>query len=79
MHAIEDIDDPRFNVIFNEDFDDDYDNEMNCIVKHMNYPGYEGNGTSVGDAGDDNDENDNNNDDDDDSNDDDVMVTNFKK
>jgi hypothetical protein len=31
------MDDPRFNVIFNKDFDDDYDNVMNRIVDHIKY------------------------------------------
>jgi hypothetical protein len=64
------MDDLWFNVIFNEDFDDDYDTVMNCIVDHINYPSCEGCGASVADVGDDNDGNDDNNDDDN-SNDDD--------
>jgi hypothetical protein len=65
------MDDPRFNAIFNEDFDDDYDNVMNCIVDHINYPSCEGSGASVADAGDDDDGNDNNNDDNNNDDDDD--------
>jgi len=73
------MDDSWFNAIFNEDFDDNYDNVKNCIVDHINYPSYEGSGASVADAGDDDDGNDNNdnednnndNDDNDDESDDD--------
>ena len=68
------MDDPRFNDIFNEDFDGNYDNVMNRIVDQINYPSYEGNGASVDGAGDDsngNDSNDSNDDDDDDNVDDD--------
>jgi hypothetical protein len=66
------MDDPRFNVIYKEDFDDDYDNVINRIVDHIKYPSCEGSGASVVDAGDDDDRNNNNdNNDDADSNDDD--------
>jgi hypothetical protein len=67
------MDDPRFNYIFNEDFDGNYDNVMNRIVNHINYPSCEGSGASVARAGDDGDGNnaDDSNDDDDDGDDDD--------
>jgi len=66
------MDDPRFNAILNEDFDDDYDNIMNPIIDHINYPSCEGSSASVANAGDHDDGNDNddNNNDDDDNNDD---------
>jgi len=66
------MDDPRFNDIFNEDFDGNYDNVMNRIVDHINYPSCEGSGASVASAGDDGDGNDadDSNDDDDDGDDD---------
>jgi hypothetical protein len=66
------MDDPRFNAILNEDFDDNYDNVMNPIIDHINYPSCEGSSASVANAGDDDDGNDNdgnNNDDDDNNND----------
>jgi hypothetical protein len=63
------MDDPWFNAIFNEDFDDNYDKVKNHIVDHINYPSCEGSGASVADAGDDDDGNDNN--DEDNNNDDD--------
>ena len=72
LHVFEDMDDPRFNVILNEDFDDDYDNIMNLIIDHINYPSCEGSSASVanpGDHDDGNDNDDNNNDDDDNNND----------
>jgi len=47
LHVIEVIDDPRFNDIFNEDFDGNYDNVMNRIVDHINYPSCEGSGALV--------------------------------
>ena len=62
------MDDPRFNVISNKDFDDDYDNVMNRIVDHINYPSCEDSGASVAYAEDDDDGN--NNDDDNNDNDD---------
>jgi hypothetical protein len=68
------MDDPRFNVIFNEDFDGNYDSVMNRIVDHINYPSCEGSGALVAGAGDDgdgNDDDDSNDDDDDDNSDDD--------
>ena len=70
------MDDPRFNVIFNEDFDGNYDNVMNCIVDHINYPSCEGSGASIASAGDDGDGNNTNdsNDDDDDSDDNDEFI-----
>ena len=65
------MDDPRFNAILNEDFDDDYDNVMNPIIDHINYPSCEGSSASVANPGDHDDGNDNddNNNDDDDNND----------
>jgi hypothetical protein len=60
------MDDPRFNDIFNGDFDDNYDNVMNRIIDHINYPSCKGSGASIAGAGDDGDGNDA-----DDSNDDD--------
>ncbi|XP_052301365.1 protein ALP1-like [Populus trichocarpa] len=68
------MDDPRFNDIFNEDFDGNFDNVMNRIVDQINYPSCEGSGASVDGAGDDsngNDSDDSNDDDDDDDVDDD--------
>jgi len=67
------MDDPRFNAILNEDFDDDYDNITNPIIDHINYPSCEGSSASVANPGDHDDGNDNddNNNDDDDNNDDD--------
>ena len=65
------MDDPRFNIIFNEDFDGNYDNVMNRIVDRINHPSCEGSGASVADAGDDDDGNDNNNDDNNNDDDDD--------
>ena len=50
--------DPRFNDIFNEDFDGNYDNIMNRIVDQINYPSCEGSGASVDGAGDDSNGND---------------------
>ena len=70
LHVIEDMDNPQFNVIFNKIFDDDYDNVINCIVDHINYPSCERSDASVANAGDDDDDG-NDNDDDDDNNDDD--------
>jgi hypothetical protein len=66
------MDDPRFNAILNEDFDDDYDNITNPIIDHINYPSCEGSSASVANPGDHDDGNDNddNNNDDDDNNDD---------
>jgi hypothetical protein len=66
------MDDPWFNDIFNRDFDGNYDNVMNRIVDHINYPSCEGSGASIIGAGDDGDGNDadNSNDDDDDGDDD---------
>ncbi|XP_034912237.1 uncharacterized protein [Populus alba] len=49
--------DPRFNDIFNEDFDGNYDTIMNRIVDQINYP-CEGSGASVDGAGDDSNGND---------------------
>ena len=40
------MDDPRFNDIFNEDFDGNYDDVMNRIVDQINYPSCEGSGAS---------------------------------
>jgi hypothetical protein len=74
LHVIEVMDDPRFNVIFYEDFDDNYDNVMNRIVDRINHPSCEGSGASVVGAvndGDGNNANDDSNDDDDDGDDDD--------
>jgi len=70
------MDDPWFNDIFNGDFDDNYDNVMNRIVDHINYPSCEGSGASIIDAGDDGDGNDadNSNDDDDDDDGDDEFI-----
>jgi len=68
------MDDLRFNVIFNEDFDGNYDSVMNRIVDHINYPSCEGSGALVAGAGDDgngNGDDDSNDDDDDDNSDDD--------
>jgi hypothetical protein len=62
------MDDPRFNIISNKDFNNDYDNVMNRIVDHINYPSCEDSGASVADAEDDDDGN--NNDDDNNDNDD---------
>nr|XP_034896189.1 protein ALP1-like [Populus alba] len=64
------MDDSRFNDIFNEDFDGNYDNVMNRIVDHINYPSCEGSGASFSGAGDDSDGN--NTDDSNDDSDDDV-------
>jgi hypothetical protein len=47
------MDDPRFNVISNKDFNNDYDNVMNRIVDHINYPNCEDSGASVADVEDD--------------------------
>ena len=44
------MDDPRFNVISNKDFNNDYDNVMNRIVDHINYPSCEDSGASDADA-----------------------------
>jgi hypothetical protein len=69
------MDDSWFNVIFNEDFDYNYDNVINCIIDHINYPSCESSGASVADAEDDgdgnnnNDDNNNNNNSDDDDDD----------
>jgi len=73
------MDDPRFNIIFNEDFDGNYDNIMNRIVDCINHPSCEGSGASVAGTEDDGDGNDadNSNDDDDDdgdSDDDDEFI-----
>jgi hypothetical protein len=70
------MDDPRFNDIFNEDFNGNYDNVMNCIVDHINYPSCEGSGALVARAGDDGDGNDtdDNNDDDGDGDDDNEFI-----
>jgi hypothetical protein len=71
------MDDSRFNDIFNGGFDENYDNVMNRIVDHINYPSCEGSGASfsgVGDDGDGNDADDNNDDGDDDSDDDDAFI-----
>jgi hypothetical protein len=75
------MDDSRFNDIFNGGFDENYDNVMNRIVDHINYPSCEGSGASFSGAGDDGDGNDadDNNDDgdddgDDDSDDDDAFI-----
>jgi len=62
------MDDPRFNDIFNEDFDGNYDNVMNRIVDQINYPSCESSGASIDGTGDDsngNDSDDSNDDDDD--------------
>ena len=64
------MDDPRFNDIFNEDFDGNYDDVMNRIVDQINYPSCEVSGASVDGVGDDsngNDSNDSNDDNDDDA------------
>jgi hypothetical protein len=63
------MDDPRFNDIFNGDFDDNYDNVMNRIIDHINYPSCKGSGASIAGAGDDGDGNG-----DDDSDDDDEFI-----
>jgi len=72
------MDDSQFNDIFNGDFDDNYDNVMNRIVDHINYPSCEGSGTSFSGAGDDSDGNDAD-DSNDDSDDDDafILMTHF--
>jgi hypothetical protein len=57
LHVIEVMDDPRFNDIFNGDFDDNYDNVMNRIIDHINYPSCKGSGASIAGAGDDGDGN----------------------
>jgi hypothetical protein len=51
------MDDPRFNDIFNGDLDDNYDNVMNRIIDHINYPSCKGSGASIAGAGDDGDGN----------------------
>jgi len=75
LHVIEVMDDQRFNVIFNKDFDGNYDSAMNRTVDHINYPSCEGSGASIAGAEDDgdgnDDDNDNNDDDDGDDNSDD--------
>jgi hypothetical protein len=71
LHKIKNMNDPRINVIFNKNFDGDYDNVMNRIVDHNNYLSCEGSGASVSATGDDDDGNDNNNNDDDSNDDDD--------
>jgi hypothetical protein len=77
------MDDPWFNDIINKDFDGNYDNVMNRIVDHINYPSCEGSGASVDGAGDDsngndsddsNDDDDDDDDGDDDSDDDDAFI-----
>lgn len=35
LHGMEDMDDTEFNVIFSKDFDDNYENVMNCVVEHI--------------------------------------------
>jgi hypothetical protein len=35
LHVMEDMDDTEFNVIFSKDFDDNYENIMNCVVEHI--------------------------------------------
>jgi len=65
------MDDPRFNDIFNEYFGGNYDNVMNRIVDHINYPSCEGSGASVACAEDDSDGNDADDSNDDDDGDDD--------
>ena len=61
--VIVDMEGTWFNVIFNKDFDDNYENVMNRVVDHINYCDGDGSGGSkgVGDVG----ENDNDNEDDD--------------
>jgi len=74
------MDDSRFNDIFNGDFDGNYDNVMNRIVDHMNYPSCEGSGASIAgarDDGDGNDVDDSNNDDDSDDDDEFILKRQF--
>jgi hypothetical protein len=68
------MDDSWFNDIFNGDLNGNYDNVMNRIVDHINYPSCEGSGASIAgarDDGDGNDADDSNDDDDDDDGDND--------
>lgn len=64
-----------FNALFKENFEEDYDNVMNCVVDYINYSGDGGNGSddNVGDGGD------TDGDDDDDDNDGDEDVNSFQK
>ncbi|XP_061983056.1 uncharacterized protein LOC133702747 [Populus nigra] len=63
------MEDAHFNVIFNEDLNDDYKNIMDRVVDHINYWGDDDNDGLRGD-GDDGENDDDNNDDDDDNDDD---------
>jgi hypothetical protein len=62
------MEDVRFNVIFSEDLDDDYENIMDRVVDHINYHGGDDNSCSGGD-GDDREKDDDNDDDDSDEDD----------
>jgi hypothetical protein len=62
------MEDVRFNVIFSEDLDDDYENIMDRVVDHINYHGGDDNSGSGGD-GDDREKDDDNDDDDSDEDD----------
>jgi len=58
------MEDVRFNVIFSEDLDDDYENIMDRVVDHINYHGGDDNSGSGGDGDDGENDDDDNSDED---------------
>jgi len=67
LFSIINMEDVRFNVIFSEDLDDDYENIMNRVVDHINYHGGDDNSGSGGDDDDGENDDDDNSDEDDES------------